>query len=122
MWDVAHNMKDKRTNNDHDLLITLNTKFESFESSFSRAFLNLEDKMSRILIQMEQKADKSDIKLIQEELKSIDGRVRVVEDKIQKDETKKELIINLGNMGLKGWTILTGFVLFIIAIINAIKK
>lgn len=107
---------------DHDLLIELNTKFSSFETASDRMWRDVNDKMSRILIQMDEKADKQSISYIQQSIDKLEARLLTVETERAKENTKRETVINLGNMGIKTWTLIAGVIGLLITIIEALKK
>ena len=107
---------------DHDLLIELNTKFSSFETASDRMWRDVNDKMSRILIQMDEKADKQSISFIQQSIDKLEARLLTVETERAKENTKRETVINLGNMGIKTWTLIAGVIGLLITIIEALKK
>lgn len=107
---------------DHDLLIELNTKFSTFETASDRMWRDVNDKMSRILIQMDEKADKQSISFIQQSIDKLEARLLTVETERAKENTKRETVINLGNMGIKTWTLIAGMIGLLITIIEALKK
>jgi len=110
---------------DHDLLIELNIKFTSFENATDRTWRDVNDKMSRILTQMDSKADKQTTVLLQEKIDSVEKRAQAIEtDRLRESTqatTKRETVINLGNMGLKTWSLIAGAIGLLITIINAVK-
>lgn len=107
---------------DHDLLIELNTKFTSFEAATSGIWRDINDKMSRILLQIDSKADKQAATFLQENQLKLEARVLAIETERSKEVTKRETVVNLGNMGIKTWTLIAGLIGLLITIINAIKK
>lgn len=114
---------ENRADRDHDLLIKLNTKFDSFEKAVTSIWESLGDKMNRILVQMENKADKSDVLRLEASLvglaqrvakvESLEHRLEVVEkmepriDTLERwkseSDTRKQTLINLGNINVKFW-------------------
>lgn len=106
---------------DHDLLIELNIRFSSFEASNDRTWRDVNDKMSRLLLQMESKADKQDLRNLEGSIQKIEGRVQAIETSRALDNNRKETVINLGNLGIKTWTLIAGFVLFVISIVNLLR-
>lgn len=82
----------------------------------------LHAKFEKVFSLIEKKADKEDVREIKKEIKYIDTRVKSVEDKQETQEAKKQTLIDIGNMGVKGWGILIGGVSFCIMIIEWIKN
>lgn len=107
--------------NDHDLLIRLDTKFEEFIKSHSMSFKDLNEKLLRVLNQIENKADRHDVVALMDRVEKIDERIVVLETDRMTEIAKKQTIINLGNIGAKGWAMITGAVLFILAVLQALK-
>lgn len=99
--------------NDHDLLIILHTKFEQFEKTHARFWSELNDKMTRMLHEVEKKAEKEDVK-------ELEKRVIILENYDNEQRVRKQTIINLGEIGVKGWVVISGAVLFFIAVIKEI--
>lgn len=106
---------------DHDLLIELNTKFSSFETASDRMWRDVNEKMSRILLQMDEKADKQSVKFLQQNIDKVEIRVLTLETDRAKENTRRETVINLGNMGIKTWSIIAGIIGLLITIISAMK-
>jgi len=124
----------ERWQKDHDLLIELKTQLgfqgDELENS-GRILTKLDDKMGRFLEMLDKKADKAEVVEIRHELnKKVDRsehtdlliRVGKIDELHIVDKAKKEVVINLGNMGYKGWLLLTGVVLFIISVANFVNK
>ena len=108
--------------NDHDLLIRLSAGFESFEKSTHRTLFEINKGIERMGVQMEQKADKSDIRLLQDNITGIDKRVTIVEGSLRDLAVRKQTVYQLGDMGVKGWTLFVGFIAIVLSLINAIFK
>lgn len=106
------------TQSDHDLLITLSAQFHSFEQSNSRIYSDLSDKMTRMLLLVEQKADKTDMKEVVKMIEGVDRRVLSLEAERQVRDTQKNTVINLGTMGYKGIAALAGVIIFILEVIR----
>ena len=105
-------------NKDHDLLIRLSTLFESFEKSQSTNWANFNDKFAQLLQSMNDKASKEDFRQMTESIKLLDGRVEVLEDNHKTSETKKQVILNMGNLGIKFWGFLTATIVFLMGVYN----
>lgn len=103
-------------NKDHDLLIRLSTQFESLEKIQSTNWANLNDKFAQLLQSLSTKADKEDIHKINEMLADHTKRIDLLEDKSKDAETKKQLVLNMGNLGLKFWGFLTGTIIFLMGV------
>lgn len=106
---------------DHDLLIELNTKFSSFETASDRMWRDVNDKMSRVLLQMDEKADKQSVKFVQQSLDKLETRVTTIEADRAKETTRRETVINLGNMGMKTWSLIAGIIGLLITLLNVWK-
>lgn len=107
---------------DHDLLIRLSAAFESFEKSTHRTLFEINKGIERMGVQMEQKADKSDIRLLQDNIRGMDTRLTAVEIDVRDMKVRKQTVIQLGEMGAKGWTMFIGAVAVILTLINTILK
>lgn len=105
-------------NKDHDLLIRLSTQFESLEKSQSTNWANLNDKFAQLLSSLNEKANKEDFRLMAETIKGLDGRVIALEDNHKTLETKKQVILNLGNTGIKFWGFLVVAITFLMGVYN----
>jgi hypothetical protein len=107
---------------DHDLLIELNTKFVSFETASDRMWRDVNDKMSRILLQMDEKADKQAVKFLQQNVDKLESRVNLIEAERSKETVRRETVINLGNMGIKTWTLIAGIIGLLITVMQLLNK
>lgn len=83
---------------------------------------NLNDKVVQLMTSMSSKADKEDVQELSVLVRKFDERLTVVEKKAAEFETKKQTIINLGNMGIKGWGIVTAAVGLFFALFNKLAK
>ncbi len=111
--------------NDHDLLIRISTQFETYQLMSTQQWNDLHNKMNRFLTQVESKADKKDVQQLENKMTDLFGnlskRLGDIEDRQQNENTKKQTIINLGAAGYKFWLFLSGFILFLLTIIKALK-
>jgi len=105
---------------DHDLLIELNTKFTSFQAETGNVWRDINDKMSRILLQIDTKADKQALGFLQQNQEKTDARVLLLEGERTKDNVKRETVVNLGSIGVKTWTIIAGMIALGITVMNFI--
>lgn len=104
---------------DHDLLIRLDERFSTFETSVARMLTDFNDKISRLLDHLEKKVDKSDFVAVEKKVEVIDTRVIALEnDKIARD-AGRQMIINIGSLGWKGWLLAAGIISLIIGLIKA---
>jgi len=107
---------------DHDLLIKLHTRFETFEKMTTQMWDSLNGKMAQILMEVSSKADKRDVDFIQQGYEILTSRTTQLERLIDTQNAKKQTLIDLGNMGVKGWAVFTGVILFAIAVFDALRK
>lgn len=105
-------------NKDHDLLIKLSTQFETFEKMQSTNWANFNDKFAQLLQSLNEKVNKEDFRQMTEAIKSLDARVEILEDNNKTSETKKQVILNLGNMGIKFWGFLVVAITFLMGVYN----
>lgn len=107
---------------DHDLLIRIHTQFESFEKVNSTLHANLNDKIVTLMTNLSSKAEKEDLREIHEFVKNVDVRLAVLEKKTAEYEIKKQTVINLGNMGIKGWSLITAAIGLFLALFSKLTK
>jgi PBP1b-binding outer membrane lipoprotein LpoB len=108
--------------NDHDLLIRLSAGFESFEKTTHRSLFEINKGVERMGVSLEQKADKADIRVLQDNINGIDKRVLDVEKEMRDIKIRKQTIVQLGDMGAKGWAMFIGAMSVTVSIINSILK
>ena len=63
--------------------------------------------------QISTKVDKEDLRKIQEDIINHGKRIEELEDNHRDAETKKQLVLNMGNMGIKFWGFLTTTIIFL---------
>ena len=83
---------------------------------------NLNDKVVQLMTSMSSKADKEDVQELSVLVRKFDERLTVVEKKAAEFETKKQTIINLGNMGIKGWGLISAAIALFLALFSRLTK
>jgi len=125
------------TQKDHDLLIRLETKFEEYSKNHKDGLSNLSDKLNKIFYQIEQKADKEDLRVLRAELSSkadkedvlkmigehedIKKRVINLEQTEHDKKTEKGVFLKIGKYSIKGWQFLSATIIFILTVYQIIK-
>lgn len=126
-------MEDKHKD-DRDLLISLREQM-SYQKEASAAqgtlLIKIHDKMDHVISQLNDKADRKDVselrdiiskKVDQGEHGDLRERVAVLERDHLVRDVKKDTVINVGKMTWKTWLGVSGFVIFIITMVNLIAQ
>lgn len=112
--------------NDHDLLIELNTRFDLTFGTLTREIkeLNrdLNTKFGALSDQLSSKAEKSDVESLKKDIEKIDKRVVDLEQCRRDSEVKHKTVIEIGHIGLKGWALFIGGIIFLLTIADFIIK
>lgn len=98
--------------NDHDLLIRLDTRFDTLDKNHTQMWASFTEIVHKFMGHLENKVDK-------EEFNSV--RIMVVShDKIlQEESVRDKTVIKLGQLGIKFWAGLMGFVIFLLTVYKA---
>lgn len=100
-------MNDNSQRSDHDLLIKLDVQL-------TQMYVTLQN----FITTLEKKADKADVEALKHEI----ARLNVVVGKLETDNklatARKQTIISVGEMGLKGWAALLTTISFILGLIK----
>lgn len=99
-----------RSDSDHDLLITLNTRFETFTNQ-----------VQSILDLMQGKADKDDVRELRDHWKDLIDRVSKLEVTHRDDKIRKDSLVKVGKLSLDGWQIITGIIITALTIWQLIQ-
>lgn len=106
---------------DHDLLIELNTKFSSIETSQDRMWRETSDKLSRILLQMDEKADKQTVKFVEQRVEKLEERMAATEADRIRDSVRRETVVSFGNIGIKTWGVIAGILALLMGFWEAVR-
>lgn len=68
--------------------------------------------------QISTKVDKEDLRKIQEDIADHGKRIGELEDDHRDAQTKKQLVLNMGNMGVKFWGFLAMTITFLMGVYN----
>lgn len=119
---------------ERDLLIRLGEQMvyaKDETSKHSSLLIKLHEKMDQIIIQLHDKADRNDVvelrdiiakKADQEQHNQLRERVALIEGNKAVEAAKKETVINMGKITWKTWLGITGSIITILTILNAIAQ
>ena len=94
---MAEEKQYNRNDSDHDLLITLNTRFEHFTQQ-----------VQTLLDLMQNKADKADLREVRTHMKDNSERIARLEVTHRDQDTKKKTLISIGKFGIDTWQLIMG--------------
>lgn len=104
---------------DHDLLITLHTKFDTF---LQTTHPELTRKMESVLLALEHKASKKDIESISVIVQNHGLRIDALENESRAKRDRREGIVAVMQRSWKVWLGISAVIYFIIAIYNQLPK
>lgn len=113
-------MEEKKNNlhpNDHDILITLNTRWSDF---MDKNWPELLERLGKLLDRLDDKADKSDLRELQKQVLKNSENIAVLQDTHQAEKVRKDTVINISKMGWKFWVGLMAIISFTITVSAAI--
>lgn len=113
--------EEKQMMNDHDLLIRLDTKLESFSQQHTTMFASFNDAIHRFFSEVKTKADKDEFLELKKSHEELKGLVSKHDTFLEVGTAKKQTVITIGEWGVKGWTILIATVGLIITVVRALK-
>lgn len=98
------------TDNDHDVLVRLDTKFEHFTKQ-----------VDTLLAIMQEKADKSDIREVRSHVKDNSERIATLEGTHRDSDVRKQALLQIGKFGIDGWQLFVGAMMALLTIWQLIK-
>ena len=110
-----------RNQDDHDLLIKLDTRFDSFENMFCRMSDSINDKITQILAILNTKVDKNELDLLRQQTDAHLTRIKDIEQAQRDAKVRRQFVVDLGSMGIRGWVFLTGAIIAIMTIYRSLS-
>jgi len=113
--------RDHTDRNDHDLLIKLDTRFNSVENMFCRMSDSINDKISQILAILNTKVDKNEFDTLKQQTEAHLVRIKDIEQTQRDAQVRKQFVVDLGSMGVRSWLFLTGAIITVITIVRSLS-